>query len=188
MPSIRNIIIFVAIAAVIIGGYVYYIRKPADTAGLVVNAPGGGTTPLSPTGVIDDNANLAQDFLTLLLNVKSIKLDDSIFTDKAFISLHDSTIILTPDGDQGRPNPFAPVGPGNDNTALNAAANASIPLSPPSDTTTPPDTGSTPPPDSSTPPDTSAGSKIPGPNTSNPPPATNGAKSGTPNTGLPATH
>ena len=51
-----------------------------------------------------------QDFLSLLLNVKSIKLDSTIFDDPAFLSLYDSSITLTPDGTEGRVNPFAPLG------------------------------------------------------------------------------
>ena len=53
---------------------------------------------------------VGQDFLSLLLNVKNIKLDDSIFSDPAFINLHDSSITLTPDAVVGRPNPFAQFG------------------------------------------------------------------------------
>jgi hypothetical protein len=55
---------------------------------------------------------LAQDFLDLLLNIQSIKLDNAIFSDNAFINIskHDTSIILTPDGTEGRPNPFAPLG------------------------------------------------------------------------------
>ena len=46
----------------------------------------------------------------VLLNVKNIKLDDSIFSDIAFSNLRDSSITLIPDGTEGRPNPFAPIG------------------------------------------------------------------------------
>ena len=61
------------------------------------------------------SALVAKDFLTLLLSVKNIKLDDAIFFDVAFNSLHDSSITLIPDGTEGRPNPFAQFG--NDNVA-----------------------------------------------------------------------
>ncbi len=56
------------------------------------------------------NPLVAKDFLVLLSNVKNIKLDDTIFSDPAFNSLHDSSITLIPDGTEGRPNPFAQFG------------------------------------------------------------------------------
>lgn len=46
----------------------------------------------------------------MLLNVKKIKLNSSIFSNTAFINLHDSSILLSPSGDEGRLNPFAPIG------------------------------------------------------------------------------
>lgn len=118
MPKIRNIIIFVVIAAIFILIYVFYIKSSSPTANLV-SSPSANTLPNvntgENTGGTDTNtANgtpfVAQDFLALLLNVKNIKLDDSIFSDPAFNSLHDSSIILTQDGTEGRPNPFAQFG------------------------------------------------------------------------------
>jgi hypothetical protein len=53
---------------------------------------------------------VAKDFFALLLNVKNIKLDDAILSDPAFLSLRDSSIVLVPDGNEGRPNPFAKFG------------------------------------------------------------------------------
>ena len=70
-------------------------------------------SPASATNIPDANSLIAKDFLNLLLNVKNIKLDDSIFADNAFNSLRDSSIVLTPDGNEGRPNPFAPLGSEN---------------------------------------------------------------------------
>ena len=74
------------------------------------------STPISPisdaTGLNSNpqDSPVNQDFLTILLNVKNVKLDDSIFSDPAFNSLRDSSIVLVPDNTEGRPNPFAPIG------------------------------------------------------------------------------
>lgn len=107
MPKIKNILIFLGIAAVFVGIYIYFIKPKAPVANLV------SSTPLSTAGneaAVEDNPQIAQDFLNLLLSVKSIKLNDAIFSDEAFISLHDSSIVLIPDGNEGRINPFAPIG------------------------------------------------------------------------------
>ncbi|MSU44708.1 hypothetical protein EXS45_00795 [Candidatus Nomurabacteria bacterium] len=112
MPTIKNIIIFIVIAIIFVLIYVYFIKKDTDTATLV-----SSVTPLvtssGDTLAIEDNSAVAQEFLTLLLSVKSIKLDDAIFSDNAFISLYDSSITLIPDGNEGRINPFAPLGTDN---------------------------------------------------------------------------
>lgn len=50
------------------------------------------------------------DFLTTLLNIKNIKLDDTIFSSDAFKNLKDFSIQLVQDVKEGRPNPFAPLG------------------------------------------------------------------------------
>lgn len=112
MPSIRNIIIFVSIAAAMVTAYVVFVRGDEPVESLVTSpadalpdAVGGVGAPVS----LEDPA-MAQDFLNLLLSVKNIKLDDGIFKEVAWSNLVDSSIELVPLGDEGRPNPFAPLG------------------------------------------------------------------------------
>ena len=57
-----------------------------------------------------EDSSITKEFLSILLSVKSIKLDDAVFADKAFTNLKDSSILLTSTGDEGRINPFAPIG------------------------------------------------------------------------------
>ena len=113
-PKIRNIIIFVVIAAILVLIYIFFI-KPSPNQSNLVSSPSSTTLPNvngTPAPTIATNAAPlgTQDFLTLLLNVKNIKLDDAIFADPAFSSLHDSSIVLVPDATTGRPNPFAQFG------------------------------------------------------------------------------
>jgi hypothetical protein len=107
MPKIKNIAIFVGIAAAIFLGYYFFIKAPAPEDNLVVSSA-ANSSPQSgavATGV-------PRDFLTLLLSVRNIRLEDAIFSDAAFKNLDGShSIILTQDGNEGRPNPFAPLGP-----------------------------------------------------------------------------
>ncbi len=108
MGKIKNIIIFLVIIALGVGIYFYMKNKSSPDVPALVSS--GGTSAVADTGG-DTATNQTKDFLTLLLSVKDIKLDDSIFKDPAFISLDGShSIILTPDGTEGRPNPFAPIG------------------------------------------------------------------------------
>jgi len=150
MPSIRNIIIFLLIAGALFSAYYFFIKKSAPEGNLVSSVAGNNalTSTSSPTSSPGSNA-LAENFLSLLLNIKNIKLDDSIFSENAFINLRDSTIVLMPDGNEGRPNPFAQFGTDSVETQ------AGQPVTPPSTNTTPesvPSTGSWSPQSSTTPP------------------------------------
>jgi hypothetical protein len=143
VPKIKNIIIFVAILLVLILAYVFFINKsPTDQSALVssTSTPGVATTGNT---TIDQNSAIAQNFLSVLLNVKNINLDDSIFSNPAFMSLTDSSIVLIPDGTQGRPNPFAPIG----SDIVPTPATTTPPTTPPVTPTTLPSTSPlTPPP------------------------------------------
>lgn len=105
--KIKNIIIFVVIAIALILIYVFFFKKAPEEANLAVTSE---DSALPSASVADQNTAIGEDFLSLLLSVKSIKLDDSIFADTAFATLRDSSIELIADGTEGRPNPFAPIG------------------------------------------------------------------------------
>lgn len=134
MPKIRNILIFVSIAAIMVLVYIFFIKKSdAPAANLVTT---GSSLPSIDSAGVSENINvnkepIAEEFLKLLLSVKNIKLDDSIFSEPAWNSLKDSSIVLVPDGTEGRPNPFAPFG--TDNTSTQA-----LPITPASPATPPP--------------------------------------------------
>ena len=110
--SIKNIIISVVIVAILAVGYIFFIKKAPEQPSLVSSStsvlPGADSTTTGAIASMEDTQT--QDFLSVLLNVKSIKLADAIFSKPAFLTLHDSSIILVPDQSAGRPNPFAPIG------------------------------------------------------------------------------
>ena len=106
--KIKNIIIgVVVVLAVAFLIYIFFIKKaPVDAS--LTSTPGTSVLPDNSTNVAPDISN---DFISVLLSVKSIKLDDSILHNPAFISLKDSSITLVQDsGTEGRLNPFAPIG------------------------------------------------------------------------------
>lgn len=105
--KIKNIIIFTVIAVVLILIYIFFIKPSPEEANLTSSAD---NMVLPDTNTLNENSLISKDFLSVLLNVTNIKLDDTIFSDKAFLNLHDSTILLVAPGDEGRLNPFAPIG------------------------------------------------------------------------------
>ena len=132
MPKMKNIIIFSAIAVALILAYVFFFRSSPEEPGLVSSGPLGEIPgDLATTAA----PQITQEFLSVLLNIQRIRLDDAIFSDPAFLALQDSSILLTPDGNEGRPNPFAPIG--SDATA-SASSTTTPPGSSSSSSTTPP--------------------------------------------------
>lgn len=104
----KNIIIFLVVGVALVAVYIFFIKKsPSDSASLI-----SSTGPVEAiTQGANTNSAISQDFLTLLLSVKKINLNDAIFSDVAFTSLDGSnSITLVPDGTEGRVNPFAPIG------------------------------------------------------------------------------
>lgn len=75
--------------------YTYFISQPKEQA--------LSTQSLAGAPVVD------QDLISLLLTLKSIKLDEKIFSDTAFRSLEDFSKELVAEP-VGRNNPFAPLG------------------------------------------------------------------------------
>lgn len=114
MPKIRNIIIFISIAAVFILIYLFFVRKPEMPETNLITSSNTTLPSIDNSGAnaVFPNADskIAENFLTLLLSVRNISLNDSIFDEMAWSNLKDSSIVLIPDGTEGRPNPFAPLG------------------------------------------------------------------------------
>lgn len=105
----KNIII-VAVVAIALGfAYFYFFKPVPEQASLTTTTDTTTTGTTTAVGGVSTTVP-ESEFLAVLLNVTNIKLDDSIFADPAFTSLHDSSIELVSDIPEGRPNPFAPIG------------------------------------------------------------------------------
>src|SRR3989344_462832 len=103
--TLKNILIFVLIFGVLAGGYYFFIGNKTEEQGLTSIDPVTGTEIAS---VVD--SGVGSEFLSTLLNIKNIKLDNAIFLSSAFRYLQDYTTELVEQGNAGRVNPFAPIG------------------------------------------------------------------------------
>ncbi len=106
-------LIAVIIIAIAVFGYWYSTRPTTNTSATALQSATGQVSPLEAT----DTA-ISDKFLALLLNMKTIKLDQGIFTDTAFTTLRDFSTTIAPETNPGRNNPFAPIG--LDSTATQA--------------------------------------------------------------------
>ena len=73
-----------------------------------LSGTGSGSSSLLTTEVIS-NEGPEKDLVATLLALRAVKLDASLFSDQAFISLKDFSTQIVPEP-VGRPNPFAPIG------------------------------------------------------------------------------
>lgn len=138
MSNIRNIIIFIGLAAIFTSIYIFFIKKGPESNLNIASSSVNSFTQNSTPGLADSSQNVvAQNFLSLLLNTKKIKLEDSIFSDKSFQSLIDSSIVLIPDINAGRINPFAQLGSDASAVTPNTPSGSNVPTVVPGSTTTP---------------------------------------------------
>ena len=134
MPSkIKNTIIVLVVLVILAVSYFYFTSNKSNQADLVSSS----TYPVATTVT---SASITGDFLSLLLSVRGIKLNDSIFSEKVWSSLRDSSVTLTPDGTEGRPNPFAPIGRDIEPVKPAPTSSDNLPseISPDANTATPP--------------------------------------------------
>ena len=90
----QTVFIFIAIVALLYAGYTYMTAAPAEEV-------------LSETVVTPEGPD--QDLISLLFELKAIRLDSGLFEEPAYQSLVDFGRELVPE-QVGRNNPFAPLG------------------------------------------------------------------------------
>ena len=97
----KNIALFLGIFVVLALGYWFFFGRSEEPTLASSNAVAGSSA--SRQSVV------GQELLTLLLDLRAIHLDETLFADPAFQSLEDFGQELIPEA-PGRRNPFAPIG------------------------------------------------------------------------------
>jgi hypothetical protein len=104
----KNIVMAVVLIVLLVIAYFMFFKGEEVPLGETI-----GVENLGPDGMPIANGGVGlgagADLLPFLLQLNSLKLDDSIFSDPVFVSLEDYTIEIAPQP-QGRSNPFAPLG------------------------------------------------------------------------------
>lgn len=114
--EIKNIVVFVAILGGLYFAYTFFFK---DNSAAI--------TTIGPSGA---GGEIGGDILPTLLEIKDIRLDQSIFADPVFKSLQSFSVEL-PKEESGRPNPFSSVGQVSANvvnTPTNGANNTFAPI------------------------------------------------------------
>ena len=94
----RTLIAGVFGAGLLVWGYFMFFA--GDSSGPLLSSSSGST--VSP---------VTQELLVTLSNLRTIRLDETIFTNSVFESLSDFGVVIPPEA-IGRRNPFAPLGTG----------------------------------------------------------------------------
>lgn len=120
----KAIILIVALFAA--GALWYGMSQSGSGSSSAIVASGSGVATGAGGSVISNAADPeTQKILDILLALRSVKLDDTIFSNPAFASLKDFTTEIVPEP-AGRPDPFAPLGVG---ASLSAGSQSSPPKS-----------------------------------------------------------
>ena len=93
--NLKNILLFGGLLVALFVGYNYFFAGE-NTAGPLIAIQ----QPAPPSG--------NSDLLAILLALRSLRLDDTVFSDETFKRLQDFGIEI-PTEPLGRPNPFAPL-------------------------------------------------------------------------------
>jgi hypothetical protein len=88
----------IVIILIVLGGLVYFFMNgnPLPNTGLLQ----------SPSA--DVSSTIGTEILSLLNQIKSLEIDASVFSNPAYKTLVDYSVVVPPQP-VGRPNPFAPV-------------------------------------------------------------------------------
>lgn len=128
---IKKVLILVGIIVLIIVLVTIFSGKNDKQTGSLISSSGDVVSPV--TGEDD----IGEEFLVTLLNLRTIQLDETLFSDQKFRSLEDFTITLIPEGNVGRSNPFAPIGTDVDTSTTGTATSSTSFTTPTPNTQTP---------------------------------------------------
>jgi hypothetical protein len=106
----KGIIVIIALLA---AGALWYgmSQSGSESSSAIVASGSGVATDAGDSTVANALDPETQKILDLLLALRSIQFDDTIFSNPAFVSLRDFTTKIVPEP-AGRPDPFAPLGAG----------------------------------------------------------------------------
>lgn len=106
--TLKNIGIGAVSLIIIAGAYIFLVSKNDAGQALLTKDASSSSAPANPlSGNYGSPVAEAQDVVLILNQLKSVSIDETIFTDPAFMTLTDFHRDIAPQP-KGRSNPFAP--------------------------------------------------------------------------------
>lgn len=126
-PIKKIIIILIIIILIAVGASFFSGETPNQNQNQLQSLGTGQTgAPLTQnagmSATMANTEEINREFVSMLLNLEAINLNDDIFSEPAFSALVDNTVRLNQPGNEGRPNPFAPIGTDGMYDSLNLGA------------------------------------------------------------------
>lgn len=106
--NLKNILILTVVLAVSFYAYSYFFGGAEESVGAL--------SVTEPTGV---GGAVGADLLVILSDLRTMKLDESVFSDPVFRSLKNFRVELSSES-IGRDNPFAPIGAASQGSSVSA--------------------------------------------------------------------
>ena len=108
--NLKNIGIGAVALIIIAGAYIFLVNRNSSgsDSSLLTKGVSAGS-PLAQTSAIGNSSSMSevQDVLTILNQLRSVSIDETIFSDPAFLALTDFHRDIAAQA-KGRPNPFLP--------------------------------------------------------------------------------
>ncbi len=107
----KKMTIMISLLAVILIGAAVYFGSRGSDAPVSTGLQSATRGVAVGTGAEDVNEEvIGQEFLRLLSNIRNIDLDTSILVNPSFLELKDFDVEIVRLNNEGRTNPFAPIG------------------------------------------------------------------------------
>ena len=119
MIKINNKFLIVSAILIIFSGFYLYFSNELESEAAITTSSNSVTSSKSISSTISQKDKIVSDtaFINTLLSLKKIKIDTSLFSNKAFTILRDNSVQITLDNNSvGRPNPFLLMGAESTNT------------------------------------------------------------------------
>lgn len=96
--SLKSVVIVAVIVAVAFLAYYFYKSGNSTESSSLLSSSSGQP----------DASQIGSQVLSLLSQIQSLRIDDSLFSDPGYQTLRDYSVVI-PAEDVGRDNPFAPI-------------------------------------------------------------------------------
>lgn len=113
MIKINNKFLIVSAIIIIFSGFYLYFSNELKSEAAITTSANTASSTKNVGNIISQKDKIVSDtaFINTLLSLKKIKIDTSLFSNKAFTILRDNSVQISLDNNSvGRPNPFLLMG------------------------------------------------------------------------------
>jgi hypothetical protein len=122
--KIFKIVIILVIVAVLVAVYILFLQPDESSQGSLSSSVNEGNPVAQNDSTEAQGDAVNQELVATLTSLQEINLSGAIFENEAFMALEDISRPLLREGNEGRRNPFAPIGSDVVIVDVNSTSNA----------------------------------------------------------------